>query len=124
MDAAVAMEARQGVGHLRGELERLDHGEASPRDFALAVDVWLVGPGFHGNLAKAVAYFGQGIAQGFVAPKARPRASPTAKKVVMVWDTQAESFVGNNIYDVENPPAVGSTAKFETYAAEYIGTGL
>ncbi len=51
------------------------------------------------------------------------RASPKAKKVVMVWDTQAETFVGNNIYDVENPPAVGSTTKFETYAAEYIGTG-
>jgi hypothetical protein len=52
------------------------------------------------------------------------RASPKAKKVVMVWDTHAENFVGNNIYDVENPPALGSTAKFETYAAEYIGTGL
>lgn len=37
----------------------------SPRDLTLAVDVWLVGPGFHGNLAKAVAHFGQGIAQGF-----------------------------------------------------------
>jgi len=52
------------------------------------------------------------------------RASPKAKKVVMVWDTHAENFVGNNIYDVENPPAIGSTTKFETYAAEYIGTGL
>lgn len=52
------------------------------------------------------------------------RASPKAKKVVMVWDTRAEDFVGNNIYDVENPPAIGATAKFETYAAEYIGTGL
>jgi len=52
------------------------------------------------------------------------RASPKAKKVVMVWDTHAENFVGNNIYDVENPPPLGSTTKFETYAAEYIGTGL
>ena len=42
----------------------------------------------------------------------------------MVWDTHAENFVGNNIYDVENPPPLGSTTKFETYAAEYIGTGL
>lgn len=45
----------------------------SPRDFALALDVWLVGPGFHGNLAKAVAHFGQGIAKGFVAPRAKLR---------------------------------------------------
>ena len=52
------------------------------------------------------------------------RASPKAKKVVMVWDTHAENFVGNNIYDVENPPPLGSTTKFETYAAEYIGAGL
>ncbi len=52
------------------------------------------------------------------------RASPKAKKVVMIWDTQSESLVGNSLYDLESPPAVGSTAKFETYSAEYIGTGL
>jgi hypothetical protein len=52
------------------------------------------------------------------------RASPKAKKVVMLWDTQSETFVGNNIYDVENPPPLGSTAKFETLSAEYIGAGL
>ena len=50
----------------------------SPRDFAYSVDVWLVGPGFHGNLAQAVAHFGQGIAQGFVGSKSLPR-SATAK---------------------------------------------
>ncbi len=52
------------------------------------------------------------------------RSSPKAKKVVMIWDTQAEEIVGNNIYDVQSPPPVGTTAKFETYSAEYIGTGL
>jgi hypothetical protein len=52
------------------------------------------------------------------------RASPKAKKVVMIWDTKSESFVGNHLYDLESPPAVGTTAKFETYSAEYIGTGL
>ncbi len=51
------------------------------------------------------------------------RASPKAKKVVMIWDTQAQELVGNNLYDVENPVAVGTIAKFETYAAEYIGAG-
>ena len=51
------------------------------------------------------------------------RASPRARKVVMIWDTQAETLVGNNLYDVENPPMVGATAKFETYTAEYIGAG-
>jgi len=52
------------------------------------------------------------------------RASPKAKKVVMIWDTHAEALVGNNVYDVENPPAVGSTSSFETYSAQYIGAGL
>jgi outer membrane biosynthesis protein TonB len=52
------------------------------------------------------------------------RASPTAKKVVMIWDTQSESLVGNNVYDVSNPPPVGAKTKFETYSAEYIGAGL
>ena len=52
------------------------------------------------------------------------RASPQAKKVVMIWDTHAEALVGNNIYDVQNPPRVGETKVFETYSAEYIGAGL
>ena len=52
------------------------------------------------------------------------RASPQAKKVVMIWDTHAETLVGNNIYDVQNPPRVGETKVFETYSAEYIGAGL
>lgn len=52
------------------------------------------------------------------------RASAKAKKVVMIWDTHAEKLVGNNLYDVENPPKVGQTKVFETYAAEYIGAGL
>ena len=50
----------------------------SPRDFSLAVDVWLVGQGFHGNMAKAVAHFGQGIAKGF-APPARPARAASRK---------------------------------------------
>ncbi len=51
------------------------------------------------------------------------RTSPKAQKSVMIWDTQSQSVVGNNVYDVESTPAVGSTAKFETYAAEYVGSG-
>lgn len=47
--------------------------------------------------------------------------SPRAKKVVMIWDTQSEQIVGNNVYDVESTPAIGQTAKFETYSAEYVG---
>jgi hypothetical protein len=38
------------------------------------------------------------------------QTSPKAKKAVMIWDTQSESIVGNNVYDVEKTPAVGSAA--------------
>ena len=49
--------------------------------------------------------------------------SPKAKKAVMIWDTQSQSIVGNNVYDVEKTPSVGSTAKFETHSAQYVGSG-
>jgi len=49
------------------------------------------------------------------------KTSPKAKKAVMIWDTQSESVVGNEVYDVQSPPPVGSTAKFDTYSAEYVG---
>ena len=41
----------------------------------------------------------------------------------MIWDTQTESVAGNNVYDVQSTPSVGSTAKFDTYSAEYVGAG-
>lgn len=51
------------------------------------------------------------------------RTSPQAQKNVMIWDTQTQQVVGNNVYDVQRPPSVGSTARFDTYTAEYVGTG-
>ncbi|MDB6171164.1 MAG: hypothetical protein JWL59_475 [Chthoniobacteraceae bacterium] len=51
------------------------------------------------------------------------KTSPKAKKSVMIWDTQSQQVVGNNVYDVESTPQVGTTAKFETYSAQYVGSG-
>jgi hypothetical protein len=51
------------------------------------------------------------------------QTSAEAKKSVMIWDTQSQEVVGNNVYDVKSPPPVGSTAKFDTYSAEYVGSG-
>jgi hypothetical protein len=51
------------------------------------------------------------------------RAAPTTKRVVMIWDTQSETLVGNVIYDVENVPRVGSTAIFQGNSAEYVDRG-
>ena len=52
------------------------------------------------------------------------RTSPNAKKTVMIWDTQSQEIVGNNVYDIGTTPAVGSTSRFETFSAEYVGAGL
>jgi len=52
------------------------------------------------------------------------RTVPQAKKSVMIWDVESQQIVGNNVYDVETTPQIGQTAKFETYAAEYVGTGI
>jgi predicted lipid-binding transport protein (Tim44 family) len=51
------------------------------------------------------------------------KTSPQAKRTVMIWDTQSQEVVGNNVYDVQSPPSVGQTAKFDTYSAEYVGSG-
>ena len=51
------------------------------------------------------------------------RTSPQVKNVIMIWDTQSESLVNNDLYDVKTPPPAGTVAKFETYSAEYIGAG-
>jgi hypothetical protein len=49
--------------------------------------------------------------------------SPQAKKSVMIWDTQSEQIVGNNVYDVKTPPQTGQVGKFDTYNATYIAMG-
>jgi hypothetical protein len=49
--------------------------------------------------------------------------APQAEKAVVIFDTETEEIVGNNVYDVKATPPVGGTAKFETYTAEYVGNG-
>jgi len=51
------------------------------------------------------------------------KTSPDAKKSVMVWDTEKQEVASGNVYDVKKSPAVGETAKFDKYSAEYVGSG-
>jgi type II secretory pathway pseudopilin PulG len=44
-------------------------------------------------------------------------------KSLMIFDTQTEQVVGNRVYDVKTEPKAGQFCKFETYSAEYVGTG-
>lgn len=50
--------------------------------------------------------------------------APGAAKAVMIWDTQSQEIVGNNVYDINTAPAIGATSRLETYSAEYVGAGL
>ena len=43
---------------------------------------------------------------------------------VMVWDTQSEQIVGNNVYDLNGTPPDGAQVKFETFSAEFVAAGL
>ena|ERR1043165_3219178 len=52
------------------------------------------------------------------------KTSPKAKKTIMIYDTQTEKVATNTAYDVEKPPAAGTTAKIDNYSAEYVGSGL
>ena len=45
----------------------------------------------------------------------------TGAKSVMIYDTQSQQVVGNNVYDVKQSPKEGSVSKFDTYSAEYVG---
>jgi hypothetical protein len=51
------------------------------------------------------------------------KTSPQAKKSVMVWDTESHQVAGGSVYDVKRTPPKGSTAKFDNYSAEYVGSG-
>jgi predicted lipid-binding transport protein (Tim44 family) len=44
-------------------------------------------------------------------------------KSVMIYDTQTQQVVGNNVYDVKQTPKQGTVSKYDTYSAEYVGTG-
>jgi hypothetical protein len=44
-------------------------------------------------------------------------------KSVMIYDTQTQQVVGNNVYDLKRSPKEGTISKYDTYSAEYVGGG-
>jgi hypothetical protein len=55
-------------------------------------------------------------------PTVRDSNSKGAQSV-MVYDTQTQQIVGNDVYDVKQSPKVGTVSKYDTYTAEYVGGG-
>ena len=44
-------------------------------------------------------------------------------KSVMIYDTQTQQVVGNDVYDLKRSPKEGTISKYDTYSAEYVGEG-
>jgi hypothetical protein len=59
----------------------------------------------------------------YLAVRTRSDARAKTPVSVMIWDTQTEEIVGNNVYDINSPPPTGASVKFETFSAEYVGAG-
>ena len=59
----------------------------------------------------------------YIAVKTVKEQNSKGSDQVMIFDTQSNEIVGNNVYDLKAPPKVGQTTKFDTYSAEYVGTG-
>lgn len=55
----------------------------------------------------------------------RTRSDSRAKTAtsVVVWDTQSQEIVGNSVYDLNTAPPNGALLNFDTYSAEYVGSG-
>jgi hypothetical protein len=47
---------------------------------------------------------------------------PSQLRCVMVFDTQSKQFVGSGCYVIASSPPAGTTAKFETITAEFVGS--
>jgi len=59
----------------------------------------------------------------FIAVKTERESQNKGQASVMIFDTQSNQVVGNNVYDLKAAPKVGQTTKFDTYTAEYVGAG-
>lgn len=47
--------------------------------------------------------------------------SPAQTKQTMLYDTQSRKLVGNTVWNVKRVPAQGSTVKYDTMTAQYVG---
>jgi len=59
----------------------------------------------------------------YIAVKTEKESNNQGADQVMIFDTQSNQIVGNNVYDLKTSPEVGQTTKFDTYTAQYVGKG-
>jgi hypothetical protein len=54
-------------------------------------------------------------------PATASKTSSQAASTVVLFDTQTNSAVGNNVYEMDQRPKKGDVVKFDTFNAEYVG---
>lgn len=59
----------------------------------------------------------------YIAVATEKSSANQGQTAVMLYDTKNDAIVGNSVYDVKSAPKVGSISKFDTYTAEYVGSG-
>ena len=57
----------------------------------------------------------------YIAVKTSRNRQSTGAASCMVFDTEKQQIVGNTVYDCKDTPRTGSTAKFDSYNATYVG---
>ena len=58
----------------------------------------------------------------YIAVKTTRNKESTGSTSCMVYDTQKQQLVNGTVYDTKTPPPKGSTAKFDSYSAEYVSS--
>ncbi len=58
----------------------------------------------------------------YIAVKTSRNKESTGSTSCMVYDTQKQELVNSTVYDTKAPPPKGSTAKFDSYSAEYVSS--
>ena len=71
----------------------------------------------------AAAALKQQTGSPVIAVDTQPDNRLQGDKAVMLWNTQTQRFVGNNVYDISSPPAEGQVAQWGSTTARYVGSG-
>lgn len=56
-----------------------------------------------------------------IAVRTEKENSKTGKDAVIIFDIRSNSIVGNQVYDLNQTPKVGTVQNFDNYSAEFVG---
>ena len=76
------------------------------------------------RLPPVAEYAVKSKAVRYLAVETERNEKSQGRKSVMIWDTYTSSLVGDDVYDIAEPPPIGSRCLFDTYSANYVGDGL